>query len=138
MSFFLSRPFRDVLQSWIIIIWTFYNFSRISHHKQSLTKLLYISFHRYLSFIVTARASRLKISAFGKFAKKHYLLYFANVHELMSKILVPLYTRLLYNDSNLRTLTNSLPRPNFISSKHRFYFLTSNFSLFTAMFVIFK
>ena len=37
------------------------------------------SFNRK-SFIVTLRASRSKISTFVKFANKHFLPYFANIH----------------------------------------------------------
>ena len=37
------------------------------------------SFYRK-SFIVALRASRSKISTFGKFTNKHFLPYFANVH----------------------------------------------------------
>ena len=32
------------LQFWTLIPWTFYNFSRISHHKQIWTKLLYLAY----------------------------------------------------------------------------------------------
>ena len=50
------------------------------------------SFYRK-SFIVTLQASRSKISTFGKFAKKHFLPYFANVQDCIVRQMPYVYLK---------------------------------------------